>query len=70
MHSPWLSWFYFYGVGGTLLVASLVLIIRTGAVRWSRWTDRRLITVLAAGTLASAAFHAAWIVWVTGTSGP
>ncbi len=66
MHSPWLSWVYYYGVGGTLFVTSVVLVLRTGAARWSLWTDRRLLAVLVAGIAASAVFHAAWIVWATG----
>ena len=66
MHSPWLSWVYYYGVGGILLVTSVVLILRTGAARWSLWTDRRLLALLLIGTVASAACHAAWIVWATG----
>ena len=69
MHSPWLSWAYFYGVGGALLVFSLVLILRTGAAQWSLRTDRRLIKILVAGTVVSALFHAAWIVWSSGAGG-
>lgn len=61
MHDAWLSWLYFYGVGGCLLAGSLVYSFRSGAVRWSLWTDRRLVLVLVCGTLLSAVVHAAWI---------
>ncbi len=66
MHGPWLSWIYYYGVGGILFVWFVVLALRSGAARWSLWTDRRLLIVLVAGTVASAAFHAGWIAWIGG----
>ena len=43
MHGPWLSWLYYYGVGGILFVWFVVLALRSGAARWSLWTDRRLL---------------------------
>ena len=49
MHSPWLCWLYHYGVGGGLFVAGWLLAFRTGAARWSLWTDRWLAWVLIAG---------------------
>lgn len=66
MHSPWLSWLYHYGVGGMLFVAGLVLAFRTGAARWSLWTDRWLALVLIAGITLAAAVHAGWILLATG----
>ena len=63
MHDSWISWIYFYAVGGTLLLASLAVILRTDAARWSLPSDRRLIAVLLGGTVASATIHAAWIFW-------
>ncbi|MGI9427344.1 MAG: hypothetical protein ACR2NM_01715 [Bythopirellula sp.] len=65
MHSPWLSWFYQYGIGGLVFATGIVLALRTGAVRWSLWTDRRLVLVLIAGILTAASLHAAWIVLAT-----
>ena len=66
MHSPWLSWLYYYGVGGALFVGSTALSLRAGAARWSLWTDRRLLIVLIVGTVAWAGLHAAWISWAIG----
>lgn len=66
MSDPWICWLYFYAVGLTLSVASLVLVVKTGAASWSLWTDRRLLFVLVIGTIVSATVHAGWIVLATG----
>lgn len=65
MHSPWLSWVYLYGVGGSLFFASILMTLRTGAANRSLWTDQRLLGVLLGGITLAAATHAIWIVVAT-----
>ena len=65
MSDPWLCWCYYYAVGLTLFAASFFLILRTGSGNWSLWTDRRLLLVLVAGVLGSAAIHGFWIMAAT-----
>ncbi len=60
--NTWLPWIYQYGVGGLIFVCSLVLAIRTGAVRLDRWFDRRLLIVLVVGLLVLVSAHGLWIV--------
>ena len=61
----WPQWFYNYGVGGVFFLATLITAFRTGAMRWERTLDRRLLFSIIAGLLIFMTVHAAWIavVW-------
>jgi ABC-type Mn2+/Zn2+ transport system permease subunit len=59
--SIWLPWIYQYAVGGVIFVISLVIALRTGALRLDRSIDRRLLIALVTGLLVFMAGHAAWI---------
>ena len=59
--NTWVPWIYQYGLGGLIFVGSLVLAVRTGALRLDRWFDRRLLIALAVGLLAFMTGHAIWI---------
>ena len=61
--SNWLPWVYQYAVGGVIFVVSLVIALRTGALRLDRSIDRRLLIVLVIGLLAFMAGHAVWIAF-------
>lgn len=61
----WLPFFYHYGVGGLLFLASLLVALGTGAVRWDRQRDRRLVLVLVAGMVGFALIRAVWIALAT-----
>lgn len=61
----WLPFFYHYGVGGLLFVLSLLAALGTGAVRWDRQRDRRLVLVLVAGMVGFALIRAVWIALAT-----
>lgn len=65
MTDPWICWLYCYTVGFSLVAASLVLVLKTGAASWTLWTDRRLLLVLVVGSIASASIHAGWIILAT-----
>ena len=65
MQGPWLSWVYCYSVGGALFVASVLVALKSGAARWSLWTDRQLLLAMTGGLIAWAAIHALWIHWAT-----
>jgi hypothetical protein len=54
-------------VGGSLFAAGFLLAFRTGAARWSLWTDRWLALVLLAGITMAVAVHAGWILLATGS---
>ncbi|MFV1967591.1 MAG: hypothetical protein ACC628_19350 [Pirellulaceae bacterium] len=58
----WPQWFYQYGVGGLFFLAAVIAALRTGAIRWSHPTERRLLLALLAGLFAFMSAHAAWIV--------
>ena len=47
--NPWLCWFYHYGVGGILFVFSIILALRTGALRLNHLPERRLLIALVMG---------------------
>jgi hypothetical protein len=57
----WPQWFYQYGVGGSFLLAAVIVAFRTGAVRWSHRGERRLLLALVAAFLSLMSVHAAWI---------
>lgn len=61
----WLPFFYHYGVGGLLFTLSLIVAVRTGAVRWSRPRDRRLVWTLVAGMVGFGLIRAVWIALAT-----
>lgn len=61
MADPWICWLYFYGVGFSLVAASVFVVLKSGAAEWTLWTDRRLLLVLILSMLAIAVIHAAWI---------
>ena len=65
MHGPWLSWAYCYAIGGALFAVSVVVALKSGAAKWSLWTDRKLLLVMTSGLVAWAVFHALWIHWAT-----
>ncbi len=65
--SPWLPWFYQYGVGGLMAAGTILLAWRAGALSLSRPGDRRLLAALAAGYLSFAVLHAVWIFVVSGS---
>ena len=60
--ATWLQWLYQYGIGGLFFGATLVVALHSGAVRWSRGRDRRLVLALIAALFAFMSVHAAWIV--------
>ncbi len=62
--SPWLPWAYQYGIGGIFVVSTLVLALRSGALKADRPGDKRLAFALAGGYLAFALIHAVWIAKV------
>ena len=53
------------GVGCVFFLATLFIAFRTGAMRWERTLDRRLLFSIIAGLLIFMTVHAAWIavVW-------
>ena len=63
--SPWLPWFYQYGVGGTLFVVTLTIAVRSGALDLKRRHDRKLTAFMATALVGFAALHAIWICLVT-----
>jgi hypothetical protein len=68
--SPWITWLYHYGIGGTVFVASVILLISSGALRLDRTWDRRLLMSLSAGLLAFMALHGVWIALVIAGGSP
>lgn len=64
--TPWLPFVYQYVVGGLLFSASLILLVRTGALRLNLAADRRLLIALISGLLTFMSVHAIWIASVTG----
>jgi hypothetical protein len=61
----WLPYFYHYGVGGAVFVASLIVLIATGALRTAEREDRRLLAAMIGGLLLFVVGHAAWIALAT-----
>ena len=67
--NTWLPWIYQYGVGGLIFAVSVIVVLRSGALRLDRSIDRRLLIALAIGLLGFMAGHAAWIAWAGGSGG-
>ena len=65
MTDPWICWLYFYAVGFTLVAASVFAVLKSGAAKWSLWTDRRLLVVLLLSMTGISVIHAVWIHWAS-----
>jgi hypothetical protein len=59
MKTELLSFFYLYGVGGVLFLASLVLLLRRGALDLQTGHGKRILLFLLVGYGAYIAYHAA-----------
>jgi len=59
--SVWLQWSYQYSVGGLFFLATVIVALQSGAVRWHNRTERRLLLALVGAVLASMSVHAVWI---------
>jgi hypothetical protein len=63
--APWLPWLYQYGVGGAIFFATIVLVIRSGALPLSIRANRRILAALVLGYFALMAIHGLWIASLT-----
>jgi len=61
MHGQWINFLYHYGVGGSFFAFSLIMLFKSGALRWDRSSDRTVTVGLLAGILSFALIHAVWI---------
>lgn len=56
----WLPLIYLYGVGGLIFIASMVLILATGACNLRRASDRTWFAILIFGFVWYVAIHTSW----------
>lgn len=62
MSGQWLNFAYHYGVGGTIFLLGVGSLVKSGALRWERPSDRFLLKGLVGGLLTFATVHALWIL--------
>ena len=65
--NTWLPFIYLYGVGGIAFVLSMLLILRTKALRVSFERDKKWLWVLIYGFLFYAGLHATFILLAIGS---
>ncbi len=58
----WPQWIYQYGIGGIFFLSTMILALRTGAIRWHHREERRLLVAVVLALFAFMSVHAAWIV--------
>ena len=62
MSAQWFNYAYHYGIGGILFLLGMTALIKGGALRWERPSDRLLIKGLIGGLVTFAPVHAVWIL--------
>ena len=62
MHPQWLNYAYHYGFGGILFLLGVGAMVRAGALKWERPSDRLLLKGLVGGLVTFATVHAFWIL--------
>ena len=61
MSTFWQSWFYHYGVGGAFLTLAFIVMVRSGALRLSQRSHRRMLMMMIAGPILFMTVHGLWI---------
>lgn len=61
MTTFWQSWLYHYGVGGVILTAAFFVMLRSGALRMSQQSHRRMLLAMIAGPILFMTVHGLWI---------
>ncbi len=64
---PQWSFVYQYAIGGIVFLLSLVLLVRSGAIRLTQPAARRSLAVIVAGLLFYAGLHAVSVFLLPGT---
>ena len=68
--NTWAPWIYHYGLGTILFSVSLVIAFRSGALKFNRPVDRRILLCLIAGLATFMVGHGLWIAAVAGGDAP
>lgn len=62
MHAQWINYCYHYGVGSVFFLLAMSAMLRSGALKLDRPSDRFLVKGLVGGLLTFMTVHGLWIL--------